>query len=144
MHREYQHLKMIECSGRTFETMKHIPLGKGDIALECPACPHPGKNLPVDWELQIDLYVCIARLNLIPFWLEESNRWIYTLFVMLDANFCLKSRLCEIIDDLKLGDGLSYYVQSEPYKEHLKTIYKENDVSQQKLHANRRLNNFKD
>lgn len=22
----------------------------GDLALECAACPHPGKNLPVGWE----------------------------------------------------------------------------------------------
>lgn len=22
----------------------------GECAVECPACPHPGKNLPDDWE----------------------------------------------------------------------------------------------
>lgn len=32
----------------------HVPEGidktsPGKLALECPACPHPGKNLPDDW-----------------------------------------------------------------------------------------------
>jgi hypothetical protein len=22
----------------------------GELAVECPACPHPGHNLPEDWE----------------------------------------------------------------------------------------------
>jgi hypothetical protein len=22
----------------------------GDCAIECPACPHPGRNLPAGWE----------------------------------------------------------------------------------------------
>ena len=22
----------------------------GSFAIECPACPHPGRNLPVDWD----------------------------------------------------------------------------------------------
>jgi hypothetical protein len=23
---------------------------KGELMVECPACPHPGRNLPDDWE----------------------------------------------------------------------------------------------
>ena len=23
---------------------------KGELAVECPACPHPGRNLPEDWK----------------------------------------------------------------------------------------------
>jgi hypothetical protein len=31
------------------------PLGvggtsQGELAVECPACPQPGRNLPADWE----------------------------------------------------------------------------------------------
>lgn len=41
---------MLKRSGRG-----HDPLGiestvDGECAVECPACPHPGKNLPVDWQ----------------------------------------------------------------------------------------------
>ena len=25
-------------------------LGDGALAIECPACPHPGQNLPPGWE----------------------------------------------------------------------------------------------
>ena len=33
----------------------HNPTGldsipDGAFGLDCPACPHPGRNLPVDWE----------------------------------------------------------------------------------------------
>jgi hypothetical protein len=33
----------------------HDPAGieatsKGGLMVECPACPHPGRNLPVGWE----------------------------------------------------------------------------------------------
>ena len=33
----------------------HDPVGvaatkEGECAVECPACPHPGKNLPEGWE----------------------------------------------------------------------------------------------
>lgn len=24
--------------------------GQGELALECPACPHPGRNLPEGWD----------------------------------------------------------------------------------------------
>ena len=43
---------------------------------------------------------------------------------MLDANFHLKLRLRLLTNDTVLGDGLSYYVRSEPYKEHLKDVTK--------------------
>jgi hypothetical protein len=35
----------------------HIPEGinatpRGALAVECPACPHPGKNLPDSWKTE--------------------------------------------------------------------------------------------
>lgn len=41
---------MLKRSGRG-----HDPLGidstvNGECAVECPACPQPGKNLPVNWK----------------------------------------------------------------------------------------------
>ena len=25
-------------------------ISKGELMVECPACPHPGQNIPDDWE----------------------------------------------------------------------------------------------
>ena len=25
-------------------------MSKGELTVECPACPHPGQNLPDDWQ----------------------------------------------------------------------------------------------
>jgi len=27
-----------------------VATGEGSLVIECPACPHPGKNLPENWE----------------------------------------------------------------------------------------------
>ena len=34
----------------------------GAFALECPACPHPGRNLPEKWEQvsEDERYVCLC------------------------------------------------------------------------------------
>jgi hypothetical protein len=49
MIREWRHLKMLKRSGYghlkdEVETQNH------SCALLCPACPHPGINLPPNWE----------------------------------------------------------------------------------------------
>ena len=49
MIREWRHLKMLKRSGYghlkdDLETQSH------SCALLCPACPHPGINLPLNWE----------------------------------------------------------------------------------------------
>ena len=48
--RIWRHLKMLKRAGRG-----HDPAGveatlAGECAVECPACPHPGRNLPAGWE----------------------------------------------------------------------------------------------
>ncbi|GBE89961.1 hypothetical protein SCP_1702870 [Sparassis crispa] len=47
----------------------------GSCAVLCPACLHPGKNLPPDWEDAPD-----------------DQKWLYRLFVGLNANFRLKRK----------------------------------------------------
>jgi hypothetical protein len=37
-------------AGRGHEPGGIISTSKGDLMVECPACPHPGRNLPDDWE----------------------------------------------------------------------------------------------
>jgi hypothetical protein len=48
--RIFRHIKMLKQAGRG-----HDPAGvditqPGDCAVECPACPHPERNLPEGWE----------------------------------------------------------------------------------------------
>lgn len=48
----------------------------------------------------------------------------------LDANFRLKNRIRKNESDVgALGEGLGYFVATEPYKNHLRNYIKENDVS---------------
>ncbi|KAL0945680.1 hypothetical protein HGRIS_014831 [Hohenbuehelia grisea] len=69
MVREYRHGAAYNPSGVKGAT-------KGAFAVQCPACPKPGVNLPEDWE------------NAPP-----DKKFLYTLFIALDACFRLKRRI---------------------------------------------------
>ena len=46
--------------------------------------------------------------------------WLYSLFLGLDANFCLKRKdVSNDRQDGSLSSGWSYFVLNAPYKEHL-------------------------
>ena len=44
--RRYRHLKLLKRAGRGQDTSGVDGTKKGSLALECPACPHPGRNMP--------------------------------------------------------------------------------------------------
>ncbi|KAG1792555.1 hypothetical protein EV424DRAFT_1475756 [Suillus variegatus] len=50
MIREWRHLSMLKRSGRGHDPKGVDATGEGDCAVLCPACPHPGKNLPDNWK----------------------------------------------------------------------------------------------
>ncbi|KAJ7604993.1 hypothetical protein FB45DRAFT_1149649 [Roridomyces roridus] len=61
---------------------------------------------------------------------ERKYRFLYTLLLALDANFRLKNRIrANERDDPALGPGQAYFVESGPYKEHLRNYVAEKDVS---------------
>ncbi|OBZ70058.1 hypothetical protein A0H81_09617 [Grifola frondosa] len=65
--------------------------------------PTPGKNLPDDWES--------APLE---------TRWLYTLFIGLDANFRMKhKKVSSEKADPGLNHGCAYFVEMAKYKEFL-------------------------
>ncbi|KDQ25464.1 hypothetical protein PLEOSDRAFT_1106392 [Pleurotus ostreatus PC15] len=109
----YNIFMCIVCQWRHIRTMKrfgrgHDPSGiegtsKGECAVLCPACPHPGKNLPSDYSS-----------------VPAQKRWIYSLFLAIDANFRLK-RLSASSDirDPGLSRGFAYFVEEKKYKEFL-------------------------
>lgn len=50
MTREWRNLQLLKRGGRGHETNGIDTTPAGACALECPACPHPGKNLPPGWK----------------------------------------------------------------------------------------------
>ncbi|KAG2094383.1 uncharacterized protein F5147DRAFT_747814 [Suillus discolor] len=84
----------------------HDPAGvdatqEGELTVLCPACPHPGINLPPNWE-------------------TSDRQWLYAGFFAIDANFRLKRRL--VSSDAKdpgLTRGWGYFVEEHQYKTYL-------------------------
>ncbi|KAJ6478255.1 hypothetical protein C8R45DRAFT_1101644 [Mycena sanguinolenta] len=113
MTRAYRNLLMLKRGGRGHEHGGVNGTKPGELAIECPACPRPGVNLPEGWE------------NAAP-----ERRFLYTLFLALDACFRLKRRL--ISSDLRdpgLGTGWSYFVETEPYRQYLLTVTDQVEMS---------------
>ncbi|KAJ7185969.1 hypothetical protein C8R46DRAFT_880838 [Mycena filopes] len=116
MTREYRHLQMCKRCGRGHDA-RGVPVEegssklvfgidatqRGELALPCRACPHPGINLPEDWEK--------APLD---------KAWIYELLLSEDANFKMKGHATSNReDDPTLGPGFAYMVASDKYLKHL-------------------------
>lgn len=47
---EWRHLKQLRHAGRGHDAGGIKATTTGELAVQCPACPHPGKNLPEGWE----------------------------------------------------------------------------------------------
>jgi len=48
--RQWRHLKDLKRGAAGHTSVAVRDLGDGALAIECPACPHPGWNLPPEWE----------------------------------------------------------------------------------------------
>lgn len=71
--REWWHIWLLKRMGHGHDPSGVRGMKEGECAVLCPACLQPGKNLPPDWK-------------------DVPNNWwwLYTLFLGIDANFCLK------------------------------------------------------
>lgn len=47
---QFRHLAMLKWGGCAHEPEGIEGVKPGSMAIECSSCPHPGKNLPDDWE----------------------------------------------------------------------------------------------
>ncbi|KAK7433708.1 hypothetical protein VKT23_020626 [Stygiomarasmius scandens] len=111
---QYRHLLLLKRSGRGND-----PDGRpveetkpGECAMECIACPRPGVNLPDNWE------GC------------TQDRFLYNKFIAIDACFWLKRRLVSNESkDPGLGTGWSYFVEDMSFREFLKTVTNQNEMS---------------
>ncbi|KAE9388174.1 hypothetical protein BT96DRAFT_836658 [Gymnopus androsaceus JB14] len=85
----------------------------GELAVQCPACPHPDINLPLDWNN-----------------LENPDSFIYFLFIAINACFCLKRKLVSsLAKDPYLQPGKAYFVDPEPYREFLLSVTDQDEMS---------------
>ena len=48
--RIWRHLKMLKRAGHGHDPAGITSTLDGECTVECPACPHPGINLPEGWE----------------------------------------------------------------------------------------------
>ncbi|KAG6836139.1 hypothetical protein H0H93_011016 [Arthromyces matolae] len=107
--RQYRHLKMLKRSGRGHNKEGIASTKPGECALVCPACPQPGRNLPPNWKL-----------------VPEDKKYLYALFLALDANFKLKRKAVSSEErDPSLGQGWAFFVEETNYKTFLKEFWHE-------------------
>ncbi|KAJ8502454.1 hypothetical protein ONZ45_g11741 [Pleurotus djamor] len=111
--RQYRHLRMLKRAGRAHAKDGVATTAKGELAVRCPACPRKGVNLPEDWSK-----------------VDPALKFLYMLFVSIDANFRLKNRLRKNEKtDPGLHTGLAYFVPQQPYNEHILRHVTEADIS---------------
>ncbi|TDL14069.1 hypothetical protein BD410DRAFT_687969, partial [Rickenella mellea] len=107
---EYRHIMMAKRGARGHDPEGINATKPGECAVECPACPQPGRNLPENFSSA-----------------SQSERFKYALFLAMDANFKLKLKE-RGIKDAPLGDGWGYFVPSVPYKDHLATYKGQQEI----------------
>ncbi|KAJ7120481.1 hypothetical protein C8R43DRAFT_1136866 [Mycena crocata] len=113
MVREFRHLLMLKWAGRGHDPVGVNGTKPGGLAVRCPACPRPGVNLPEDWEKA-----------------PPEIKWLYTIFLALDACFRLKRLMISSeLRDPGLGTGLAYFTEQEPFRRFLLDVTDQEEMS---------------
>ncbi|KAG1844478.1 hypothetical protein F4604DRAFT_1884448 [Suillus subluteus] len=111
--RQWRNLTSLKWSGRGHDPAGVDAMQQGQLAVLCPACLQLRKNVPED----------LADVS-------SNERWIYSLFLAIDANFRLKH--CLVLNNIKdpgLSCGWGYFVEEGQYKTYLRNHA---DVMQEK------------
>ncbi|KAI0037407.1 hypothetical protein FA95DRAFT_1477477, partial [Auriscalpium vulgare] len=113
MMREWRHITMLKRGGRAHDDTGVEGTADGELAVQCPACPLPGINLPENWEA------------------APSNRaWLYRPIVAMDANFRMKNRLrSSKTKDPGLHTGKAYFVPDDKYDEFVEANFDQEEMS---------------
>ncbi|KAI0682359.1 hypothetical protein C8T65DRAFT_597017, partial [Cerioporus squamosus] len=92
MARQWRHLKMMKRGGRGHDPAGVKATARGECAVECPACPQDGKNLPTVGKTRRLGSSKYGSTRVRARSLTKSiGRWIYQIFVSLDANFRMRN-----------------------------------------------------
>ena len=71
---QWRNLKQLKCGGRAYEDGGILGTNPGELALLCPACPHPGVNLPPNWELAPADKMCSIFILLTLMWTSRISQ----------------------------------------------------------------------
>ncbi|KAG1903738.1 uncharacterized protein F5891DRAFT_947152 [Suillus fuscotomentosus] len=100
MMREWRFIKQMQRAGQGHHPKGIAATEPGACAVLCPACPHVGKNLPDGWENA-----------------PSEIRFLYALFLGIDANFRLARRnVSSATADPGLNHGYAFFVEEHAYK----------------------------
>ncbi|KAJ7862019.1 hypothetical protein B0H14DRAFT_3444990 [Mycena olivaceomarginata] len=111
--REYRHLLLLKRGGRGHDPGGAKATKSGELAVQCPACPRPGVNLPDDWEMATD-----------------EDKFLYIIFFALDACFRLKCLMVSSeLKDPGLGTGWAYMLENTPFREYLLTVTDQKEMT---------------
>ena len=111
MQLQWRHLKLLKRCGRGHDPSGVAGTQEGDLTIPCPSCPHPGINLPENWQQ------------------DSEKSWLYFLWLAMDANFRLKEQLVSSHSrDPGLCDGLGYFVKRVLYEKYVLSRAHEEDV----------------
>ncbi|KAG2337206.1 hypothetical protein BDR05DRAFT_978581 [Suillus weaverae] len=92
------------CAGRGNDPGGVKATQQGQLVVLCPACPHPRKNLPDNWDNE-----------------PVVMRWLYSFFLAINANFRLKHHLVSTdAKDPGLTCEWAYFMEEHRYKSYLK------------------------
>ncbi|KAG2136341.1 uncharacterized protein EDB93DRAFT_1254002 [Suillus bovinus] len=98
---EWRNLHSLKCAGRGHDPAGVNATQEGELTLLCPACPHPGKNLPDGWE-------------------ASNQQWMYSVSLAIDANFHLKHQaISSNTKDPGLSSGWGYFINENHYKAYI-------------------------
>ncbi|KAG2112112.1 hypothetical protein DEU56DRAFT_749410 [Suillus clintonianus] len=113
MIKQWRNITLLKRFGRGHDPAGINATELGGCAVLCPACPHPGKNLPEDWKMA-----------------PPDKQWLYAQYFAIDANFRLvRKNVSSDSVDPGLSKGWAYFVEETGFKLFLKDVGK---VSQEK------------
>jgi hypothetical protein len=119
MSHQHRHLTSLLQAGQGHNPSGVLSTKEGELTIICPPCPQPGRNLPQDWENvpRNVKYVSCSHLSIQHSYLH-CDRWLYGLFVAIDANFrlCRCNKSSDQVDP-GLSSGWSYFVEHTQFKE---------------------------
>ncbi|KIP01466.1 hypothetical protein PHLGIDRAFT_80565, partial [Phlebiopsis gigantea 11061_1 CR5-6] len=111
--REWRNLQALKRAGRCHDPAGVAGTKEGELAIPCRACPHPGVNLPDDWDTA-----------------PESEAYLYRQVVSIDCNFRVKSRYRKSNKpDVCLSPGWSYMVEHSKYEQHYTKYASQEEIS---------------
>ncbi|KDR65106.1 hypothetical protein GALMADRAFT_82273, partial [Galerina marginata CBS 339.88] len=109
---QWRHLKMLKWAGRGNDSTGVSGTKLGELAIRCPSCPYPDINLPAGWADAPD-----------------EMKFLYMLFICMDANFRLKNQLVSnYSQDPGLGNGWAYMIPRAPYERYVLSRANDEDI----------------